>query len=158
SPPTLGPRRFDLACTSAKLDYLGRSRCRQAPDRPLHQEIAMEPREYPVMEQERKRRSRPLVLLCCFLLVLLVAIYVAVFLQLGRSYDARSVRKIRPGMTEPEVEAIIGGSASSTTSPLELPPVCVKGTPKFWNADAGVIVVYFNPEGKVTLAQFFSWE
>jgi hypothetical protein len=69
-------------------------------------------------------------------------------------YDESAVSAIHTGMTEKEVEALLGGPASSAEPVYELP----RG-PKYWFADAGIIQVIFDDNGKVIGgATFYTWE
>ena len=75
-----------------------------------------------------------------------------------KTYDASDVMKVQYGMTEREVEAVLGGSASSSTPPRELPShPGPRGNPKYWYADAGIIEVEFDANGRVIGATFSSW-
>jgi hypothetical protein len=87
---------------------------------------------------------------------------------LSNSINLENFAKIQPGMSESDVEAILGGPAGNyssgnyssgwvkTKSPLRVwtgwpPPV-----EKAWITDEGCIVVLFDESGKVMSAQF--WE
>src|SRR6266478_1963369 len=78
-----------------------------------------------------------------------------------KNYDASLVLKIRHGMTEKEVEGVFGGAANSATRPIGLPygPRPHLGVTKYWFADAGIIEVDFDDNGKVIGGgTFHSWE
>jgi hypothetical protein len=73
--------------------------------------------------------------------------------------DAGLYVRVKPWMTEQEVVRLLGGPAHSTTSPIRMPPRHYHpGQPNYWSADAGVIEVWLDDQGKVLSKRFFSWD
>lgn len=67
--------------------------------------------------------------------------------------------RIQPGMTESEVESLLGGQAGGYTTGPVLPPsepdeFGVGGTGKIWLADDGCVLVTFDEQGQVVNCNF----
>ena len=102
----------------------------------------------------RNRQSLRKRLLCITVAVFGVA-SVAAWLLLAlpsKRIDASLYLKIRPGMAEQDVEAVLGCPAHSTTSPMRLPTPhrSIKySEARYWHTDLGVIQVLLKDDGRV---------
>ena len=81
-----------------------------------------------------------------------IAVGIAVVPRSPRPYHAATVdnaNRIRMGMSEPEVEAVLGGPAHRVAETgIVFPPV-ENGTRKEWFGPTGIVRVLFNDDGKV---------
>lgn len=112
------------------------------------------------------RKRLPVLVGVLFVLVAGAGLVTAWFRScfLSNSINLENFAKIQPGMSESDVEAILGALAGDYSSGWVkiLPPAAeVVGcwsppVKKAWITDEGCIVVFFDESGKVVSAQF--WE
>jgi hypothetical protein len=74
----------------------------------------------------------------------------------GHRPDLMLIRRVRPGMTEADVAAIFG----TRPTPLQPPQFALRPgrTPKHWYCDAGIVRVYFGPDGRVIYGHAVSYD
>lgn len=107
-------------------------------------------------------RRRLLIAFGVFTILVAVALAVFILTRTRLNIDAATAARISQGMTEAEVDAVIGGPEGSYgrgfllgRTEFDVGKVIVGAAKrKRWSGDLGIILVWFDGGGRVMLAEF----